>query len=173
LLLPLFLVGIIYHSHLTWFTQLLDEVGVIQAEVAFYQTIRPLNATQASFILLFVLLGTIHPIFPGVVILYMSIELGKEAMEISILVKQWRWSVYAAPVLVALNAAAVAAGFLDALICPVGHFGFHSLFHILMALYCFVGLLVLRSAPVQRALLERRLSTLSSVAGAQKNLWSP
>jgi len=130
----------IHHSNLTWQSQLVDEIGVLQAQVAYFQQIQLLSMKQWISLVLFVLMGVVHPLFPGVMIFYLFYSIGRELLELSKEFPQIRGN---AIFVLSLNVIALLSGVLDYFLCPFSHYLIlHSVAHVCLALYCLFGALL-------------------------------
>lgn len=128
----------IYHLFLSPLSQLLDEIGVIQAQLAYLYTFKPLTLNEKRALWICLCVGLVNPVPLGLFIFYLFwlinrtlIKLAKEYPELKVLA-QW---------IILTNVIASLSGLLDYLTCPSYELlKLHSVgFHILLSVYCFLG----------------------------------
>jgi len=130
----------VHHAFLTWQSQIVDQIGVLQAQVAYFQSIRKLNKMEWYALISCIILGNFHPAFPGLMMFYLFYKIDEGLLEHC---KEFPNLKTATLVLLALNLAGVLFGVLDFYLCTDSSiFGLHSLSHILLALYCLIGALI-------------------------------
>jgi hypothetical protein len=130
----------IHHFYLTWQSQIMDEIGVIQAQVAYLQTIRKLSRAEWMGLWAMVVMGLAHPLFPGLVIFYLFYVTGEVLIRLWDEVPRIRTGTLLA---LGLNVFALIVGVLDHILCPsFDILKLHSVTHICLAGYCLVGALV-------------------------------
>jgi len=132
------IVSAIHHSVLTWQSQFIDEIGVLQAQVTYFDSIERFSRKQWISLLLCITLGLIHPMFPGIMIFYLFFILAKRLIFYCEKFPEIRWN---SMIVVSLNIIALLSGVLDYILCP-NYRLLHPIAHIFLSMYCLFGALI-------------------------------
>jgi hypothetical protein len=139
-LLVVTILSVIYHSFLNWQTQIMDEIGVLQAQVTYYTTTHKISNNLWITLLIFSLLGLLHPLFPGIMIFYIWFL---TTSQLQILCLDFPELQQGAKISLWLSVGAISFGALDSILCPWSKYvSLHSLAHVGLALYCLQGAMI-------------------------------
>jgi len=138
----------IHHACLTYPTQFVDELSVIQAQLSYVFCFSNLSKKEWTFVAICVALGLFHGVFPGAVIFYLFYYIGDYTIQ---LCKEYPELFSKGVIILTTNIFAIVVGVLDYFLCPKLEFlKLHSLAHISLAIYCFFGAMLSLEVKLKR-----------------------